>query len=211
MKRILHLHSLITASIVILTLAILIAGRALNPAPESLLTADDCRLPCWDGLRPGKTTISEANLILHAQGYRTATFDPDPILTNTSFIATESNLICEVHLEPAPGGIFSQMTLRPCSPLHVGDILSLIGQPESMLPIASVIIFQEGQTILLLQSPICTGATVSPHANIRYILLSEEGVNINTINQPTNVPWQGFVPFWRYHQLHPDRPICPRR
>jgi hypothetical protein len=208
-RRILLYQGLMTASVIAITLGALLIGRLFTRSLDSSVRGENCQLPCWNNLRPGETTISEANLILHQRGYRTETFDPDPILTNTSFVAIEQQTICEVHLEPAPGGYFSVITLRPCSPVSMGDISSLIGEPESMLPLLSTMMFQDGQTILLLQTPICNGSHVSLHTLVRFIMLSDGGVHERLLSQPSNLPWHGFIPFWRYGQMYPDKPVCP--
>ena len=39
--------------------------------------------------------------------------------------------------------------------------------------------------------------------------LADAGVNSIMTNQPSDLPWHGFLPFWRYSQLYPDKFICP--
>jgi hypothetical protein len=78
-----------------------------------------------------------------------------------------------------------------------------------MLPIASLMIFQEGQTILTLRQRMCDDDRVSAHAPIRFISLADSNLNAAVAQQVSDLPWQGFVPFWRYGQLYPDKAICP--
>jgi hypothetical protein len=200
---------MLTGIIITVTVFALGAGRVLSQPSVSLSKTGECQLPCWNNLHPGQTLVSEADDILENMGYQRRIFDPDPILANTSFVAVESNTICEVHLNPAPGGSFDTITLRTCNRLPIGDILSMIGEPESMMPYASVIMFQEGQMILFTHDSMCKQKEMSLHMPIRYILLADVGVNATIVNQPSDLPWHGFLPFWRYGQLYPDKMICP--
>lgn len=211
MRRVLWIQGILTGSVVAATLVALLAGRTLNLPLVTLSATGDCQLPCWNDLRPGETHVAEAGDILVSLGYERRVFDPDPILANTSFVSDEPNAICEVHLNPIPGGSFDMITLRACSSVNIGDILSMTGQPESMLPFASVIVFREGQMILFLHSKMCEQQHVSLHMPVRYILLADEGVNAVMVNQPSDLPWHGLLPFWRYSQLYPDKMICPWR
>jgi hypothetical protein len=209
MRRVMLIQGMLTGSLVVATLVALLAGRILNLPPIALFMTGECQLPCWNNLHPGETNISEAGDILVSLGYTPRTFDPDPILRRTSFVAAEPNAICEVHLNPVAGGSFNSITLRACTWLPMGDILSLIGEPESMLPLASVIVFREGQMILFLNNRMCDQEHVSLHMPIRYIVLSDEGVNTLMLNQPSDLPWHGAIPLSRYSRLYPDKVFCP--
>src|SRR5262249_7751633 len=101
-----------------------------------------------------------------------------------------------------------ELILLACDPLPIGEFINVIGDPESMLPLASLVIFQEGQTILTLRQPACDGHKIYPQATIRYISLADSTLNVEVATQVSDLPWQGFVPFWRYGQLHPDKPVC---
>jgi len=209
MRRVFFIESMLIGTLIAATLLSLSIGRVFRLPPVSLYVSGDCELPCWNNLRPGQTRVSEAGDILENLGYERRVFDPDPILANTSFAAVEPNAICEVHLNPIPGGSFDTITLRACTTLPIGDILSMTGQPESMLPYASVIMFQEGQMILFMRNSMCRQKQMSLYMPIQYILLADAGVNSVMTNQPSDLPWHGFLPFWRYSQLYPDKFICP--
>jgi hypothetical protein len=100
------------------------------------------------------------------------------------------------------------LILRACEPLPLGDVLNLIGSTYSMMPMASLMIFQEGQTILTLRAAMCENASLSPHASIRYLSLADSTLNSQVASQRFDLPWAGFVPFWHYGRLFPDKPVC---
>jgi hypothetical protein len=210
MKRILFLQSLITVSVVSMTLVVLLAGRVLGRSSEALGRAEDCQLPCWNNLRPGEMSLNEASNILRNLGYRLRTnADDQGINAQFSYRPLEPSSVCEVALTGGGGGILREVILRMCEPLPIGEVLNLIGEPQSMLPIASLMIFQEGQTILTMRMPMCEGRSVSLHSTVRFISLADESLNIEVVRQPSDLPWEGFVPFWRYMQLYPDKAVCP--
>lgn len=209
MRRLWIAHGFIIGALVTVTLLALFAGRAFGSESRGLYAAADCQLPCWNGIRPGETRINEASNTLRSLGYRPRRFNEDAgIATNIVFIHAELDGVCQVGLTPGFGGLVRELILRACEPMPVGEVLNLIGSPDSMLPIASLMIFQEGQTILTLRQPACTSRKIYPQATIRFISLADSTLNTLVANQESDLPWQGFLPFWRYGQLHPDKPIC---
>jgi hypothetical protein len=209
MRRIWIAHGFIIGLLVSITLMALLAGRAFGGDSRQWDAAIDCQLPCWQDIRPGETRVNEASNTLRNLGYRPRRLNEDAgIATNIVFIHDDAEGICQVGLTPGFGGLIREIILRACEPMPVGEVLNLIGSPDSMLPIASLVIFQEGQTILTLRQPLCTSHKVYPDATIRFISLADSTMNMMVANQQSDLPWQGFLPFWRYGQLHPDKPVC---
>jgi len=208
MRRVWIAHSFVVVTVVTVTLLAVFAGRAFGGAAATLRPTDDCRLPCWNNIRPSETRLSEATNILRNLGYRPRRFNEDAgIATNILYIHNEAQWICQVGLTPG-GGLVRELILRACEPLSIGDVLNVIGSPDSMLPIPSLVIFQEGQTILTLWQPACDGHKIYPSASIRFISLADATLYVRVANQESELPWQGFLPFWRYGQLYPDKPVC---
>jgi len=184
------------------------AGQVGEAAP--LDTAPDCQIPCWNGIHPGQTTMHQASAILKRLGYELLPRDDDPgINVQLSYGATRPATFCQADLSGRRFRdlVVRELVLRACESLPLGRVLDRLGLPDSMLPIASTLIFQEGQIIITLRLPICD-MKPSPHALIRYINLSEIGINAEVIKQPADLPWHGFVPLWRYGQLYPNKTIC---
>lgn len=209
MKRIWLVQGFITGSLVAITLLALVAGRVLGNTPSALRANNTCQLPCWNDIRPGQTRLGEATNILRNLGYHPRRLNEDAgIATNLIYISDDVASMCQVGLTPGFGGMVREIILRACDPLPIGDILNLIGNPDSMLPIASLMIFQEGQTILTLRQPTCSRHKIEPQATIRYISLADSTLNSLVANQDSALPWKGFVPFWHYGQLFPEQVVC---
>ena len=209
MKRIWQVQGFITGSLIAVTLLALIAGRALGNTPTALRADSDCQLPCWSDIHPGETRLGEAINILRNLNYHARRFNEDAgIATNVIYINDDAGSVCQVGLTPGAGGIVRETILRTCNPLPVGEILNLIGQPDSMLPIASLMIFQEGQTILTLRQPTCAQRKLEPQATIRFISLADSTLNKLIATQSSALPWKGFMPFWHYGQIFPEQVVC---
>jgi hypothetical protein len=210
MKRIWLVQGFITGSLVAITLLALIAGHVLGSTPAALRADQNCPLPCWGDIHPGQTRLGEAINILRNRGYHPRRFNEDAgIATNLLYISEDdAGSVCQVGLTPGGSGIVREVILRTCDPLPVGDIFNLIGKPDSMLPIASLMIFQEGQTILTLRQPTCAQRKLEPQATIRFISLADPTLNKLVASHSSALPWKGFMPFWHYGQIFPEQVIC---
>jgi hypothetical protein len=209
MKRIWLVEGFITGSVVAITLLALIAGRALGNPPAALRENGSCQLPCWSSIQPGQTRLGEAINILRNSGYHARRLNEDAgIATNLLYINDDAEAICQVGLTPGGSGVVREIILRTCDPLPVGEILNLIGAPDSTLPMASLMIFQKGQTILTLRQPACASRKMAPEATIRFISLADSTLNSLVANQSSALPWKGFIPFWHYGQLFPEQIVC---
>lgn len=209
MKRIWLVQGFITGSLIAVTLMALIAGRVLGSTPAALRADNNCPLPCWSDIHPGETRLGEAINILRNLGYHPRRFNEDAgIATNLLYINDDAGSVCQVGLTPGPSGIVREIILRTCDPLPIGDILNLIGKPDSMLPIPSLMIFQKGQTILTLRQPTCASRKIVPQATIRFISLADSTLNSLVATQESALPWKGFIPFWHYGQIFPEQVVC---
>ncbi|MEO8612115.1 MAG: hypothetical protein ABI690_29730 [Chloroflexota bacterium] len=209
MRRIWLVQASITGTMIAVTLLALIAGHVLGSTPAALRADNSCPLPCWSDIHPGTTRLGEAINILRNLGYHPRRFNEDAgIATNLLYINDDAGSVCQVGLTPGQNGIVREIILRTCDPLSVGDILNLIGKPDSMLPIASLMIFQDGQTILTLRQPSCARRKIYPESTIRFISLADRTLNSLVATQQSALPWRGFMPFWHYGQIFPQQVVC---
>ncbi|MBZ0288454.1 MAG: hypothetical protein K8I30_12630 [Anaerolineae bacterium] len=209
MKRIWLIQGFITGSLIAITLLALIAGRVLGTTPAALRAQADCQMPCWNYIYPGQTLLGEAVSILEMLGYRARRIDEDPgIAINRVYINDSGSPICRVGLTADRGSVVREVILRACDTLPLGDVFNLMGQPDSLLPIASLVIYWDGQMLLTLREATCDMHRIAPQATIRYISLADSTQNSIVAAQESALPWKGFIPFWHYGRLFPEQIVC---
>lgn len=209
MRKLFLWHSLLFTPMIAVTLMAIIFGHARGQT-NAFATSEYCALPCWNGITPGITTIREASSLLVTAGYRVKNVAEEPgIPGQLTFETSNPVAICQIGLGRgrALDPLVREITLQVCDRTTLGDIVGVIGPPQTLLPIASILIYHEGQTLVILRMPICE-TRLAPHNEIRYIALSEIGVNAPMTDQPGDLPWRGFSPVWRYAQHFPRQPVC---
>jgi hypothetical protein len=222
MKRFLLLPAILLPPLMLLSVLSVILGQALNWLPGDFGTIETCRLPCWNGIRAGQTPVKEADATLHTLGFELQSQDDNERLASTfSYAAAGANAICQVGIGRTPGVIprVSELTLRFCGSTALGHIIDMLGEPETILPIVSMVNYHQGEIIVILRSRMCETAP-SPHTPLLFISLTPPVVTSpqNSIlaaeqagekdSESTNLPWRGFIPVWRYGQLFPSRAVC---
>ncbi|MBZ0304060.1 MAG: hypothetical protein K8J31_30265 [Anaerolineae bacterium] len=130
-----------------LTLIILFIARQQRLSPElEILHLQDCQLPCWIGIVPGKTTIGEAETLLRST-YRLAEYDYT--LGHNPFEGTDWLTItrrqdgayliinfnrAETAADQTEDTIISQITIGCGISGHIrlGDWAILLGKPQAL-------------------------------------------------------------------------------
>lgn len=207
-------------SLIILTFTSIAAGRVLGGIPNGLEAEASCTLPCWNGIRPGETTLIEADAILRNLGYKLVGPDASVATTN-NYESIQPAPICQVGLGRARilSARISEITLQFCKDTALGHLNELVERPESFIPYVSMLSYHKGEVIVILRSEICR-TPLTPHNPILFISLTQPTAQTPANNaisaelatqreeNSTLLPWQGFLPLWRYDQLYPGRVVC---
>jgi hypothetical protein len=207
-------------SLTILTFTSIAVGQVLGSAPDGLDAEPSCILPCWNGIRPGETTVLEADTILRDLGYRLVGPD-DSIATTNNYESIQPAPICQVGIGRARilSVRISEITLQFCGDTALGHLNELVERPDSFIPYVSMLSYHKGEVIVILRSEICR-TPLTPHNPILFISLTQpiqqtpanNAISAELATQreenSTLLPWQGFLPLWRYNQLYPGRVVC---
>lgn len=203
-RRIVGLQAVISAVLMGLVGLFIAAGSYLQLDKPALEQDDDCRLPCWNGIIPGQTLYNQARQIVIDQGYTLWT-EPDGLAVpgQVLYIAPDrQRTVCKVGFSRTRmmEAFVREMALWFCEPQDLGDLMPLLGTPHLILPLTSLLTYNEGQIVLILTLPVCDRA-LSPRSTVRYISLADASFNAPLFNQPVQLGWRGFMPMWRYGQL----------
>lgn len=109
----------------------------------------------------------------------------------------------------------AEMTLQVCAGATLGHIVTMIGEPEGILPLVSLVSYQDSTVTLVLRSEMCR-TLLTPHSDILFISVTQpSGSQMLTAEQilesqrdSTILPWRSFLPVWRYDRLFPGRVVC---
>jgi hypothetical protein len=167
-----------------------VVGGQINPPPVALRHADLCVLPCWRGINPGHTFIDPANQLLLGQGYNAQ----HSLMLRGSiwYIPGErSRGGCMVQLEHRQA-VVTETRLNDCPGLRLGDVMALVGPPQSVQPGALSLTFDGGRVRVKLAADGCV-PRLSPHLPVSYISLTT-----GAAASERDVPWQGFMPTRAY-------------
>jgi hypothetical protein len=193
MKRLLILQCSILPPLVVLVLLAIVLGSRLDNKPRLLRRSEICTLPCWNGIRPGEMSIDAANHILFSQGYEAQ----NSLMDRAHITYTPVGLGCNVRLEYEEATV-TETRLTNCPNLRLGDVIAALGDPDSLLPHSSSFSFERGMARLRLKHDPCE-EKLSPYSEVMYVQFSRTPGIL-----PNEVPWQGFIPVWRYGQRFPD-------
>lgn len=192
--------SLVLCALLTLTLFTAVrASRALG-TPSSVLSAvDGCGLPCWRGIAPRATGLSQAQLTLTRGGFTPHT--SRPALGFVSFDGTGAGAGCSAVLGYAAGQVTS-LALTECRDVALGDVVALLGEPDGVLAPGTALTFDRGLVIASLPADECRSA-FSPLSAVETIYLRA---------QPPSAarafPWHGFIDRDRYAALEPEMSPC---
>jgi hypothetical protein len=185
----------ISSSAVLLTLVGLAMGIGFVQAESRspVLGVDDCEAPCWWGIQPGETRISDANRVMIAQGYRQENTGPRIIYTPPKDAPG-----CIVSLQHR-NGIVRQTRLSICPDLRLGDVLVALGSPDHLATSFMTLYFDEYAVQMQLHLLDC-GERLSPFSEVQFMVLSEP---TGDAQETVSLRWQGFALPWRYLRSKP--------
>jgi hypothetical protein len=118
---------------VVLLLALLMLGckpdvKPVDVGDGGLLKHEACELPCFLGIKPGATSLTEALTTLERKSVGSHCSDPD----------SYSRIICRdvaaVGVNPKTH-LVSWIGFNPTTPITLGDVISLYGEPSAVLVI----------------------------------------------------------------------------
>lgn len=183
------------------------AGAAWVRPPAAIADIDRCPLPCWRGITPGETTLSEAQSMLLRRGYRAQPVSR--FFTNP--LTYESNTRDECLVRLAYGfGLIADIVLNDCPAVRMGDIMPILGEPDGF--VAPHIISFRGATIFveIIGRRSCD-TPFSPRTLVENIFIMPASYPINQLTQVANLerlaPWRGFMAGAHYLAL--ERPgVC---
>lgn len=199
----------------VLAATLVLTARAIGAEQPSskLVTAlylDECILPCWAGIMPGKATIGEAVERL------TLVFDmPSDAQTINSMIRTSESGYTVTSYGENTTVIFMGNTyddtvdefvyLLSDHSLKLGDILLAYGIPSCFsrrdVNTWNIVYYTNGQTTVFLQS----GSRLRYTHPIQVVMFAPHE-RVVTTQSCFTVPggfgeWRGIAPAWRYAQL----------
>ncbi|MBI1256368.1 MAG: hypothetical protein GC204_02750 [Chloroflexi bacterium] len=212
------LRSLIAYAIRLSIVLTLFAGAVIfiglqQPPSEwvQLLHLDDCELPCWIGIEPGKTTFAEARQKIDAiysntSLYLLEDYGGDELRITDKHTSDGMDILLssdgETTLQPIVTNITLSTYIQPNGlpiPPMIGDLWNDLGIPESISRLVgskeSILImsYQHQQTLVYISdSNECN--RVSPNQQFGGISLGDQS------NQPANIfgglssplSWRGF-------------------
>lgn len=180
---------------------LVMAAGGVRAADPLLAETDTCRLPCWLGITPGNSTFSQADLILTQLGYRN---QDDEVPTILTYMPEDDRSVCVVSVvrHTSVDNTVRALVLTLCEGVAVGDLMGGLGMPERLSARFSTYSFVDNTVTVTTQGDLCQ-THIAPRAIIAQIRLAPAQAP-----QFYEIPWQGFLPLWRYDQLNPDALIC---
>ena len=194
MKRLFLLQCSIIPLLAALIFGAMGLGKINSNAPFQLRRSESCALPCWNGIRPGEMSVDAATHILFSQGYemQNSMMDRNHIL----YIPSAENR-CTIRLQHQSAHVI-ETRLSDCPNLRLGDVIAALGQPESLMPHSLTFRFARGMAHLRLQIDPCEDR-LSAFSEVMFVRFST-----TPDISPYEVPWQGFIPAWRYEYRFPN-------
>ncbi len=123
----------------------MVLGRA-TPLPEEvafLHLGDMCKLPCWIGITPGKTTIEEARVIVTSVYGKSVNFDKtNALMMATAANGTQLTIGFNKYFYDYPAPYDSNWIIKviffsisPPSKIPFGYVAGVLGEPAYIYPI----------------------------------------------------------------------------
>jgi hypothetical protein len=177
-------------------------GTAEPPNPALMGFIEGCEdtpQPCWYGLVPGVSTLREIGSQLHRFGYELGLGTTDRSLT---YISNERSPGCvQINFDIVAAEVSA--IILGCTDVRAGDVTVLLGRPDYRLWYTrqdSDWIY--GRTSMRLSQVWANSA----FETIQYLRMARP--RDVKLNSPSTMPWQGFLPRWRYCQLQPMYSGC---
>jgi hypothetical protein len=197
------------------------AIHATNAQPDNLTVrgfTEGCATqppPCWYGLVPEQISFDGALQQLINRGFPVA---KAPNVTDYPAATIKSGILdCEVGLlrSDHDTSLFGGFYFRNCQSLTLGDLLDAIGTPDSISTTLSCSPELSPMSYYWMQYAGIGSAGLSATPDSWTWLSTSDpvvsfdfGGNAAKLNPPQT--WEGFIPFWRYNQLHPEQILSSR-
>jgi hypothetical protein len=148
MSKLIQIVTLLWVSMALLIAGASALGEAIWTPPVLLSMIDlDCETPCWQGIRPGETTLDEALAVLShalapAQPRRGGRASPSFWRLNES--AADVLGIAAVGINTDASVVRTVVLHRMNKPVAVGDIVAYLGLPRVVtLPTTAALFYPE--------------------------------------------------------------------
>ena len=192
MKRLLFLQTLVAALSLALVGLVMLGGALGNSRASPLQTNANCRLPCWQGIHPGETTLSAATDTMIDLGYQ-----PEFEAEHNHYNLPTGIDGCTVTMYWFAKNV-SQMQLNNCPDLRLGDLILKLGKPDQIAPNLYTLDFDHGRVRAQIR-PLHCGEHLTPHTSVQFLTLT-----YTESPQSTTAIWRGFASPWRYRQSMPN-------
>jgi len=107
-----------------------LGGQAFGQAPPALRDIDACTLPCWNGIMPGDTEVSEAVRLL-AQHYHIQEYAYGTITDEISFAPKNGEARCSGRFRYSQSRV-TRLVLQDCGEVQVGDVVNAVGKIDGL-------------------------------------------------------------------------------
>ncbi len=171
--------------------------------------------PCWYGLVPEKITFEGAVQELTNQGFpvtKASSATDYPAATIKSGV-----MDCEVGLLrlDRDASLFGGFYFHNCQTLTLGDLLDAIGAPDSLSTTLSCEPQLAPMSYYWMQyAGIGSVGLSSTPDSWTWLSTSDPVVSFDfggsAAHHDSLQTWEGFIPFWRYNQLHPEQILSSR-
>lgn len=194
MRKLFILQSIISAALLAFVALAMGVGFVQAESRSPVHGEGRCEAPCWWGIQPGATLITQANRILISQGYT-----PENTGARINYTPPEDASGCIVSLQHREA-IVRQTRLSICPGLRLGDMIAALGQPDTMTTSFLTLDFADSAVRVQLFVMNC-GEHLSPFSPVQFIILSEQNAEPG---EPMALHWQGFALPWRYLRSKPN-------
>jgi hypothetical protein len=183
-----------------LILLVVLAGNALYPSRSVLEDTANCRLPCWNDIRPGETGLVEADSAVVSLGY--LFYEDFPINRVRSYSREGVRDDCLLRLAYSRGYVTS-ITFTDCGDFQLGDVILLLGTPQDISRLGTTLAFHNEEIAATIRYTDCTHG-LSPYTPIASVFLRPLDANarLSITENGGNFEWIGFAPWWRYRQFN---------
>lgn len=148
--------------------------------------------PCWYGIVPGVTTLTETRAVLEKRGY-----SPSSDGSGTLVYWQAGHLCSRIWLG-YQDDLIVRLGMPICEDVRLGSLMRLLGRVYSVTP--SGVTLDSGQVAVGLMSGAGSACiTLNPFSRAAQLWLSAESV-VKRADNPT--AWRGFLSFQRYQRLY---------
>lgn len=205
----------------IILMLIALAGRSAYAQSDNLAVrgfTEGCETqpqPCWYGLVPEQTSFDGALQQLTNRGFVVV---KAPTITDYPAATIKSGVMdCEVGLLRSDNdtALFGGFYFHNCQSLTLGDLLDAIGTPDSISTTLSCSPELSPMSYYWMQyAGIGSVGLSSTPDSWTWLSTSDPVVSFDFGGSAANLDppqtWEGFIPFWRYNQLHPEQILSSR-